>query len=323
MWRQRCSNRRRSILREHSHSIDGQVARVARAVILGRAHVSHAVAAIVAAIRAGVSKSVVVTSAATAATGTHQVGLLAKAISSEAIHRRLIVRWDRLVKEALIARYGPARRVRTILHRHGRRHEGWLVAWLVAIVQDSPRPIVASGRYGVANLRAAVVRGRSLPGAVSRGLGLGETRQCRVSRGLRSNRFNQRGTACVVRIRRQYGRCPATSLITTGLCELIIETSNVVLGFGQLQLQSKDLLGSDGVVVRRCTGRASCWGSASESVGGGRDWQGTAGGRVVGFGALILARLIVALAQLREQLVYGIGPVVVGLKGIVKTFLCK
>ena len=176
MWRQRCSNRRWPIVREHSHSICGHVARVARAVVLGRAHVSHAVAAIVAAIRAGVSKSAVVTIATTTATGTHQVELLTKAISSEAIHRRLIVRWNSLINETMIARDGPARRVRTILHWHGRRHEGGLVAWLVAIVQDSPRPVVASGRYGVTNLRAAVIRGRSLPGVVSRGLGLGQTR---------------------------------------------------------------------------------------------------------------------------------------------------
>lgn len=240
MWRQRCSNRRRSILREHSHSISGNVSRAARVawttVILGRAHVSHAVATIVAAIRAGVSKSVVVTIAATTTTGTHQVRLLPKAISSEAVHGLVIVWWDRLVDETLVARDRPARRGRTILDWHGGRHEGGLVAWLVAIVQYSPRTVVASGRYGVTNFRAAVVRGRSLPGVVSGELGLGETSQCRVCRRLRSNRFNQRGTARAVRIRRQYGRCTTTSLLTTGLCELIVEVSDVVLGLGQLQL---------------------------------------------------------------------------------------
>lgn len=88
----------------------------------------------------------------------------------------------------------------------------------------------------------------------------------------------------------------------------------MVLGLGQLQLQSEDLLGSTSVVVRRCTGRSSCRGSTSEGVSGRRDGQRTARGRVVGFGALILAGLIVALAQLRQQLFHGIAPVVVGLK---------
>lgn len=204
MWRQRCSDRRRSILREHSHSSSGHVARtsrISRAVILGRAHVSHAEATIVAAIRARVSISGVVTITAATATGTHQVRLLTKAISTESIHGLVIVRWNRLVNEALIARNRPARRVRAVLDWHGGWHEGGLVAWLVAIAQDSPRPVVASGRYGVTNLRAAVVRGRSLPGTVARGLVLGENRQCRVCLGLRSNRFNQRGTACAVRVR--------------------------------------------------------------------------------------------------------------------------
>lgn len=324
MWRQRCSNRRRSILREHSHSISGHGARAARVarttVILGRAHVSHAVAAIVAAKRAGVAKSVIVAVAATTTTGTHQVRLLAKAISSEAVHGLVVVWWDRLVNETLIARDRPACRRRSIMDWHGGRHERGLVAWLVAIVQNSPRPVVASGRYGFTNFRAAVVRGRSLPGVVSGKLGLGETSQRRVCRRLRSNRFNQRGTARAVRIRRQYGRCTTTSLLTTGLCEFIVEVSNVVLGLGQLQFQSEDLLVSGSVIIRRCAGRSSCWGGTSESVGGRRDWQGTAGGRVVGFGALFLARLIMALAQLRQQLVHGIGPVVVGLRHIVRCF---
>lgn len=99
----------------------------------------------------------------------------------------------------------------------------------------------------------------------------------------------------------------ATLKITASVRKLLVEVRDVTLSAGQLQLQSKNLLCSIVALVGGRTGRSSGRSGASEDIGSRGDWQRTAGGRLVALAIVMLTRKLATLAELRQQLVHGVG----------------